>query len=321
MQNFRKILEEYDFNINKNATKRELHQKFKRLNRYINFSATLKKNEMINIIDKLSNYTKYYNYTEFLLGNKVIKPTAEQTSIIMAPTDKHTRIIACAGSGKTTTILFRIKYLIDNYTTPDKILVLTFNVEAYLNLKRKITELFGFEPKIEIRTIDSYSAKLYHLYCHELGNMGIKNIIVSEYSAIAQKILKKYGNIICNQYKYLFFDEFQDINDIQFNIIKSFGDNKCNLTIIGDDNQNIYQWRGTNNMYLINFDNMYKNTNTYTLSTNYRSNKSIIDLANTSINYNINRIDKKMIPVDKTENEPQLLLLKKKKKDLQKNFK
>ena len=47
------------------------------------------------------------------------------------------------------------------------------------------------------------------------------------------------------------------MNDAQFNILKIFADNGRYLTVIGDDNQNIYQWRGTNNYYIINKNYIY----------------------------------------------------------------
>ena len=311
MNNFIEILNDYDFDDNPKSSKKELYDKYKGLTRFINFNSNLKKNDILEIIGNLKNYkNQNRDYTEFKIGNKVIKPNDEQLKIIKSPINNHIRIVACAGSGKTTTIICRIKYLVDNFVTPEKILVLTFNVEAYLNLKRRIRDVFGFDPKIEIRTIDGYCAKLYHMYYHEINNNKIKQVSVSEYAVFVDKILKIFGHIICNNYKFLFFDEFQDINNIQFNIIRHFSNNKCNLVVIGDDNQNIYQWRGTDNQFIINFDNIFKNTLTYNLTINYRSTESIINLANESIKYNKNRIDKNMISLFKDTKKPELILYK-----------
>jgi DNA polymerase III epsilon subunit-like protein len=124
------------------------------------------------------------------------------------------------------------------------------------------------------------------------------------------KIMQEYGKEISSQFKYIFFDEFQDVNDIQFNILKIFVDNGCFLTVIGDDYQNIYQFRGTNNYYMINFDRIIPNVKTYFLKNNYRSSKNIVNLANTSISYNINKVDKIMVHIDKNINniKPELII-------------
>ena len=57
----------------------------------------------------------------------------------------------------------------------------------------------------------------------------------------------KYGKEISREYRYIFFNEFQDVNNHQFNILKVFAENGYILTVIGDDCQNIYQWCGSNN--------------------------------------------------------------------------
>ena len=71
-----------------------------------------------------------YKTNQFIIGGKQINPDPEQIKIINASPNHNIRVIAGAGTGKTTTIGCRIKYLLDNHVTPDKILVLTFNVEA-----------------------------------------------------------------------------------------------------------------------------------------------------------------------------------------------
>ena len=82
--------------------------------------------------------------------------------------------------------------------------------------------------------------------------------------------MMEYGREISSKYNYIFFDEFQDVNSKQFDILNEFVKNGCYLTVIGDDAQNIYQFRGTDNYFLINFDNIFNNCSTYTLTTNYR---------------------------------------------------
>jgi superfamily I DNA/RNA helicase len=54
----------------------------------------------------------------------------EQKAVVLAPIDKNIRIVASAGSGKTTTILYRIKYLLEKEVDPSTIMLTTFNVDA-----------------------------------------------------------------------------------------------------------------------------------------------------------------------------------------------
>src|SRR5690606_33133930 len=88
-------------------------------------------------------------------------------------------------------------------------------------------------------------------------------------------------------------------NNVQFNILKAFADSGSYVCVIGDDAQNIYQWRGSNISYILNFDK-YIPSKTYKLTVNYRSTPEIINIANESISRNIDQIPKQMKPVNKS---------------------
>lgn len=270
----------------------------KNLSKYVRGGLSkLSKQGMLDLIDCLKDYEK----DRFIVGGREVKPDEEQIQIIDAPPNCNIRVIAGAGTGKTTTIGCRIKRLLDRYTTPDKILVLTFNVEARKNLESMIDRLMGFEIKMEIRTIDSFCYKLkcdfYGGFNTDMINTQNENPVphsLSELGIVGRKIMEKYGPEISAQYKYVFFDEFQDVNEDQFQILKSFANNGCYLTVIGDDSQNIYQFRGSDNYYIINFDRIIPNVRTYKITTNYRSTKEIVELANNSISNNKDKIHKLM---------------------------
>lgn len=258
----------------------------------------LKKGELSNIIEGLKTYLSKENDID--LDN-------DQIQIVESNINENQRIIAGAGSGKTTTILYRIKYLLDNFITPDRILVLTFNRDSAQNIRNRIKNIFGFDVYIKIYTIDAFCCKLFNKY-------HIDNTIFSltEYCSIGLKIMKNFGPEISSQFKYIFFDEFQDVNDTQFNILKIFVDNGCYLTVIGDDYQNIYQFRGTNNYYMINFDRIIPHSKTYFLQNNYRSSQHIVQLANKSISFNQDKVDKIMNHIEKniSDNKPDLHISK-----------
>lgn len=281
--NFYDIIKSIDCNVNKLAI---MKHNFRSISNYIIGGASgLKKESALNLVNVIKSYSK----NVYILNNIEIIPDNEQQIIINSPTNCNIRVIAGAGTGKTTTILCRIKYLLDNCTTPDKILVLTFNVASKNNLVERIIQLFGFNIKIEIKTIDAFCYKLTDLYKN--SNMKIS---IREYGNNAKLIMDKYGDIITANYDYVFFDEFQDVDHCQFSILQTFTKYGKYLTVIGDDAQNIYQFRGSDNYYIINYDKLINNTRTYKITTNYRSTKQIVDIANKSISYNNDKIHKDM---------------------------
>lgn len=257
--------------------------------------SSLNKKDLQIIVKSLKNYEK----NKYTINGKVILPDDEQKQIIEAPTNHNIRVIAGAGTGKTTTITCRIKYLLDNFTTPDKILVLTFNVDAKDNLIKVINSQLGFNAKMNIKTIDAFCwhiKKTFEKKENTIDNDYFNSI--QELGVYGREIMQKYGKIICSQYKYVFFDEFQDVNEDQFVMLNEFVKNGCYLTVIGDDSQNIYKFRGSDNYWMINFDNIVQNTLTYKITTNYRSNQKIVDLANNSIANNKMKIDKTMSAIN-----------------------
>ena len=81
---------------------------------------------------------------EFKFGDKVVNLDSFQNKVITSDTNKNLRIIACAGSGKTTTILCKIKYMIDKLKINQKrILLTTFNIDAANILKDRLKLLLN----------------------------------------------------------------------------------------------------------------------------------------------------------------------------------
>ena len=96
--------------------------------------------------------------------------------------------------------------------------------------------------------------------------------------------------------KYLIVDEYQDVNPLQERLINRLQEiSNCKLVVVGDDDQNIYQWRGSNNKYIIDFENKFdKNSvKTIPLSVNYRSSEGITKLSEALISNNLKRIPEK----------------------------
>ncbi|CDA10231.1 putative ATP-dependent DNA helicase PcrA [Intestinibacter bartlettii CAG:1329] len=96
---------------------------------------------------------------------------------------------------------------------------------------------------------------------------------------------------------YVMVDEFQDLNDMQYELANILSNYHKNLFVVGDPDQTIYSWRGANINYIINFDKNHEDTKTIILNKNYRSSKDILDASNSLIKNNKNRIKKDLISV------------------------
>lgn len=242
-----------------------------------------KKNELRNLLNSIEEFKKNSN----LFDNLDIY----QKDVVLCDLEYNIRVIAAAGSGKTTTIISRIKFLVNNGIPPSRIILCAFNVAAAKDMKSRIIKVFGFMPNLIVGTIDSIACKFYNLYFKQ--NYYIS---VNEYTSELLKYLKgPHGINIINNYDYFFFDEFQDVNEVQYLILKTFYDRGCKIVVIGDDSQNIYNFRGSDVKYMIDFDKDIDNLKTFKLLFNYRSTPEIVNFANISILCNKNQIKKEMI--------------------------
>ena len=87
-------------------------------------------------------------------------------------------------------------------------------------------------------------------------------------------------------------DEYQDINDIQEKLIASIVNQGANICVVGDDDQTIYQFRGSNANNMIGFSQRYDGVRQIRLENNFRCAPEIVDVANTVIQNNGNRLEK-----------------------------
>lgn len=94
---------------------------------------------------------------------------------------------------------------------------------------------------------------------------------------------------------YIMIDEFQDIDKPQYDLMEVLSDYHKNLFVVGDPDQTIYTWRGADIHYLLDFDKKFEGTKTIMMNDNYRSVKSIIDVANSLISRNKYREDKNLV--------------------------
>ncbi len=96
--------------------------------------------------------------------------------------------------------------------------------------------------------------------------------------------------------EYIMIDEFQDIDTIQYELMKVLCGYHKNLFIVGDPDQTIYTWRGADVKFLLDFDKEFPGTKTILMTRNYRSTPQILAVANSLISKNRDRIEKDLIP-------------------------
>ena len=95
--------------------------------------------------------------------------------------------------------------------------------------------------------------------------------------------------------EYIMIDEFQDIDLIQYEVMKALCPYHNNLFVVGDPDQTIYTWRGADIRYLLEFDKNFPGVRTIMMNRNYRSTKPILDAANSLIGKNKGRIKKDLV--------------------------
>ena len=96
--------------------------------------------------------------------------------------------------------------------------------------------------------------------------------------------------------EYIMIDEFQDIDGLQYRLMKVLCGHHRNLFVVGDPDQTIYTWRGANVRYLLDFDRDFPEVKTIMMMDNYRSSPEILAAANSLIEKNGSRMAKELIP-------------------------
>ena len=110
-------------------------------------------------------------------------------------------------------------------------------------------------------------------------------------------ILKKYPEVK-NKYQqrwcHIHIDEYQDTNEVQYEMTKLLVGKDENICVVGDTDQNIYSWRGANIKNILHFEKDYPSTKIIILEQNYRSTKNILEAANSIISKNKYRVPKNL---------------------------
>lgn len=110
--------------------------------------------------------------------------------------------------------------------------------------------------------------------------------------------------LVADRYRYILVDEFQDINLVQFEILKLIAHEHQQLFVVGDDDQSIYQFRGAKPEYLLDFKKYFPEAQTIYLNVNYRCSGSILESSLALIEKNTNRYVKDLITPNERGQKP-----------------
>jgi|GEM_PF-475106 len=252
------------------------------------------------------------------------KYSDEQLSAINT-NEKHSAVIAGAGSGKTTVLIARINKLLEEEIDAKNILAITFTRKAayemvdriknkdviiktfdafcydivltYFNKEIKIIDKSPFNES-DITKFNNYDVKL---------KRGLKPLKYDEYVKYKRdNNLYDFNDIelialnIIKEQKITFdailIDEFQDTNELQYKVFKALINENTKTFIVGDPDQSIYGFRGANFRIISKYIDEY-NAKMIVLSNNYRSSGEILDVANALISHNKYRIKKELVPI------------------------
>ncbi len=292
------------------------------------------------------------------------------------------QLVASAGSGKTTVLIRRIAYMINQGIKPSSILAVTFTKKASTEMQSRLKKIVSSKKVAEAISIGTYHSLFLSIlephysllgfkgetkpnicldnrqklimksvlnelnssfnqdevmtYIGEIKNRGIypeeyqemlarnirpvkglndedlvslgsiyfkyQNYLVEsnlidfdDILMLTRKLLQtneKVRTELQNRYKYVLVDEFQDVNQVQYDITTILAAPQNNIFVVGDDAQSIYQFRGSDVAIILNFIRDYPTAKLIKLENNYRCTPEIIDISNKLIAFNTDQIAK-----------------------------
>ncbi len=138
--------------------------------------------------------------------------------------------------------------------------------------------------------LEQYVYMRYEQLLKQNNAFDFNDLIVKpiELFRLKPEILDKYQNY----FKYIMVDEYQDTNHAQYQLIRLLSQKYQNVTVVGDEDQSIYKWRGADISNILNFEQDFENGTTFRLEQNYRSSSVILNAANGVVKHNDERLGK-----------------------------
>jgi len=233
-----------------------------------------------------------------------------QIQLVTTAEDENALILAGPGAGKTRTVVHRCAYLIRVKRVPaSSVLVLCFNRNAATALRRRLFELIGEDARgITVQTYHGLAMILTGASFAERAERGREGgIDFDELIRDALRLLRgekaltgieedEIRERLLAGYSHILVDEYQDIDQDQYDLISALAgrtaddaEGRLSILAVGDDDQNIYTFRGANVAFIRRFHADYRAGIHYLLE-NYRSTRHIIDASNALIAHNRDRM-------------------------------
>jgi DNA helicase-2/ATP-dependent DNA helicase PcrA len=153
----------------------------------------------------------------------------------------------------------------------------------------------GVDPaRVKTGSFDDVMERVVPLYQAQLAK---ENAV--DFNDLLLKVLDLFrhetaGAHLATRFSHVLVDEFQDTNKVQYDLVAHFSAATRNLTVVGDDDQSIYAWRGAEPRNLLDFDRDFADAKVVKLEQNYRSTQTVLDAANAIIRKNSDRHEKSL---------------------------
>lgn len=261
---------------------------------HLNYSSFL--NKYFNGSDRQNEIKRNITPAKFRQLFGELSPT--QLKIIKDNETQHIVVAAGPGSGKTKVLVHKLaSLLLMEDVKHEQLLMLTFSRAAAIEFKKRLLKLIGNAANfIEIKT--------FHSYCFDLlGKVGTLEKSTDILNTTVERI--KNGDVEANKITktVLVIDEAQDMNADEFALINALMNQNEEMRVIavGDDDQNIYEFRGASSKYLEQF--IYDNNAVkHELVENYRSKSNLVAFSNQFVQQIQHRLKETPIIANQTDN-------------------
>ena len=204
-----------------------------------------------------------------------------------------------------------VKQCLKQLNIDDKLFSDRSVISEISNAKNEMLTPVQYEMRANGEYRKSTIAKIYTLYQSKLkqnNSLDFDDIINYTIQILSENpdILEYYSE----KFKYVLVDEYQDTNKAQFTLITLLSARYGNITVVGDNDQGIYSFRGADITNILNFEKDFPGTKIIKLEQNYRSTKPILDAANEVIKHNPKKYEKSLWTQKKEGHMPKLHIAK-----------
>src|SRR6266699_3516358 len=222
-------------------------------------------------------------------------PLPQQRLAIEAPLGP-VLVVAGPGAGKTFCLIARINYLINTRgLAPERICAVTFTNRAAEEIAVRLKHTLGdraegvtrgsFLNRFSRHRVQDYrltddDARLYREYAVWLAQRNMLDF--DDLVVKAEELVRTHGDIadaIAARWDYLLVDEFQDVNAVQYDLLKRLAAPHGNFFAVGDDEQSIFTWTGADPYVLVRFSRDYEIDRPIVLDKNCRCSRQIFETA------------------------------------------